>query len=47
MPSALVREIVGSAVGAALMSFQVAFTHTSKMQKHSLFTIAWQRDKYT
>lgn len=43
----LTREIVGNAVGTALMSYHVAFSHTSKMQKHSLFTVAQQRGKYT
>lgn len=48
MPSApLSREFVGSAMGDALMSYHIAFTHTSKMQKHSLFTVAQQRGKYT
>lgn len=47
MPSApLARGIVGNAMGAALMSCHVAFTRTSKMQKHSLFTVAQQRGKY-
>lgn len=48
MPSApLAREIVGNAMGVALMSYHIAFTHTSKMQKHSLFTVAQHRGKYT
>lgn len=48
MPSAsLAREIVGNATGVALMSYHIAFTNTSKMQKHNLFSLAQQRDEYT
>lgn len=48
MPSApLAGEVVGSAMGDALMSYHGAFTNTSKMQKHSLFSLEQQRGKYT
>lgn len=48
MPSAsLAREIVGNAMGVALMSYHIAFTNTSKMQKHNLFSLAQQRDEHT